>query len=837
MAAGAFTFLKFAFGFACILILPGLLLFHLLFDRKEHDSVEIISVGMVFSIGLLSIAGIVLYLIGLSVNALLVLLPVLVLVLIALNVAKRKRRGRPDSTDGAASGDAKAARSSGDRAVTVGIWILLLCASALMLYRGGLYVWSSDSYDHVGTIRNIVEEREILPGDGFYGAEHRLGPDPRKGLFHTCLAMIAIVTRIEPFQIWLWLPALLLPILLCGYISFAGSLFKSRKIALVSAILFIICFGGLDRSNLRAVGYPLFVAFQFYLVALFFLFSYLENARARYLLAGAVIGSLIAVIHIYYFFQFVLAVTAFFIFSCLFRRKDRSSLLAIATLGLITLVLSVPLLIFRYKLSYTIANPYDLQPRHLLFITDKIYVSNPLEAWKALGPVGILALGATPFLFKRARADAGILFLFSAMVTMPLVILNPVAVEVLGRVMTYGLVRRIALYAPYIAVTGYFVYHAARSLLGGRLERRGRVKALAFLSLCAILLIPYARGFVAAYSPASVEFERQHSYLRWRDALTFMQERIAEPSVILSDPITSFSIPTFTRHSIVAVLVGHSSPQDAESIKRVVAADDVLNPYVDMRTTIALLNRYQVRYIALNQTFEASLYESYWSLDVEAYEAARRKFEAHPGLFENIFSRGRVYIYEYHPGEALSESAAAEFPARPFVLAGAPVLRETVNADFGDGLMLIGVAIGKETVRRGESLALKCYWKCNEPDTAVKDYRIFVRFDTPYRTNAFYSRHFSKIYRVILQKITGSRYRFRSEHSPVNGVYPPRLWRKGEIIQDGFEVTVPRDVSGGSYDVYIKLMSLPFSPNYSIRDLLNDEDVYSGERVGSIRVE
>jgi hypothetical protein len=96
------------------------------------------------------------------------------------------RAGRAPAPGGPESGNAL-----GGRAVTRGIWVLLLCAAALMLYRGGISTWSSDAYDHVGTIREVVEKREILPGDSFYGGEQRLGPDPRKGLFHTCLAMIS----------------------------------------------------------------------------------------------------------------------------------------------------------------------------------------------------------------------------------------------------------------------------------------------------------------------------------------------------------------------------------------------------------------------------------------------------------------------------------------------------------------------------------------------------------------------------------------------------------------------------------------------------------------------
>jgi hypothetical protein len=837
MTAVVLAFCKFALAFAGILILPGVLLFRLLFDRREFDGIESVPIGMVFSISLLSIAGIALYLVGLNVNALLAMLPVMLGVLVILNIVKWRRGGGARSGRGPAPGGAVSGSALGGKAVTGGMWALLLCAAVLMMYRGGISSWSSDTYDHVGTIREITEHREILPGDAFYGGEARSGPDPRKGMFHTCLAMISIVTGVDPFRIWLWLPVLLLPILLCSYAAFAGGLFKNGRIALLSSVLFIVCFGGLDRSALRAAGFPLFVAFQFYLIALFFLFKHLESGRARFLFAGAAVGCMIAVVHIYYFLQFMLAVSSFFVFSFLFRRGDRRAMAAIAALGLITLVFSVPLLALRYKLSYAIANPYDLQPRHLLFITDRIYIANPLEAWRLVGPVGLLAFASTPFLFKKARSNAGLLFLLSAMVATPLIILNPLAVAILGRIITTGLVRRIALFAPYIAVMGYFVYRAARHLRGGRVARSDSLKSLAFLSVFAVLLVPYAKGFIAEYRPASRAFEREHSYVPWRDALTFMQERIGEPSVILSDPITSYTIPAFTRHNIVAVPIGHASPQDAENVERVAAADDILNPYVGMKTTISLLDRYRAQYVVINQTFASSLYQSYWSLDVNMYEATRRKFESHPDLFGNVYEKAGVYIYEYHRGEPISESEIAETPSRPFVLEREPRVGELVNAAFGDGLVLTGASIGNGTVRRGESLELKCYWKCDEADTAVKDYRVFVRFDTPYGKNALYGGRFSKIYRIILQKLTGKRYRFRSEHSPVNGVYPPRLWRTGETIEDDFEVMVPRDVAPGTYDIRVNLLSLPFSPNYSLKDLFSDEDIYSGVKVGSVVVE
>jgi hypothetical protein len=815
--------------------IPGFLLSNLIFNRREFAVFEIIPVSMCFSIALLSILGISFYLINLDIDAMLRALPLLVLLLILLNIAKRKRhRGaRVIGSLGNVGGESTGMQDG--RSITVAMCALLLLAAALMLYRGGVFGWSSDAFDHVGTIREIVETRQILPADAYYGGQENFGPDPRKGMLHACLAILSIVTGVEPFQIWLWLPAFLLPILLCGYFAFSKGLFRSSRIALLSSVLFFVCFGGLDRGNLRLVGYPIFVAYQMYLIALFLMFKYLENEKARYLVASGFLGAVVIMVHVYYFFQFLLALAVFLICAALCRRERTKLPGIIAALALITLVFSAPLLVVRYRLSYEIANPFDMQPRHLLYLTQKVFITNPVEAWEILGPIGILAFMMTPFLFRHAKRSDGILFLFSAMVATPLIILNPLAVYVLGRIMTLGLVRRIAILAPYIAVMGYFVYQAGSSLRGRQIGR-STAKALGFLSLFALLLLPYAKGFPYAYGPAAIEYEKRHSYLLWRDALHFMQERIAAPSVMLSDPLTSFSIPAFTRHSIVNVLIGHASPQDAENIDRVIAASNALNPYIDMERTISILDRYHVDYVVVNQTFPGPIYEQYWSINPKYYSETRKKFESHPRLFETIYDTNGIYIYRYHPAEAVSESEAGEPASLPFVFEKAPEMQEAVNVAFGDQFMLLGVDIDKKILKRGDSLDIRCFWKCRETNTTAYYYRVFVRFDTQYRKTFLYGRYYSKIYRIALQKLTGKRYRFRSEHNPVNGIYPPMLWRKGEIVEDEFEIVIPRDVSAGVYDIRINLLNIPFSPNYRISDLLCDTDIYEGAKIGSITV-
>ena len=120
----------------------------------------------------------------------------------------------------------------------------------------------------------------------------------------------------------------------------------------------------------------------------------------------------------------------------------------------------------------------------------------------------------------------------------------------------------------------------------------------------------------------------------WYDALEYLENKTDTPGVVLSDPWTSYSVPAFTKHHIVAVPIGHASPRDARNVYRVRDAMDVLNPYVGIETTRAVLDRYHVDYVVLNNTYTEPIVAFGWSLDPQEYDTRRDKFELNPGLFQ-----------------------------------------------------------------------------------------------------------------------------------------------------------------------------------------------------------
>jgi hypothetical protein len=319
----------------------------------------------------------------------------------------------------------------------------------------------------------------------------------------------------------------------------------------------------------------------------------------------------------------------------------------------------------------------------------------------------------------------------------------------------------------------------------------------------------------------------------WYDALRYLEDKIDEPGVVLSDPWTSYSVPAFTRHYVAAVPIGHASPRDAGNVYRVRDAMDVLNPYVDIDTTRELLDRYGVDYVVLNDTYTEPVVAFGWALDPQLYGARRAKFEAHPGLFHSVYDAGGVAIYRYDGEGAAS---GAEPPDLPFVSKYVPALEGAVDAVFEDQFTLIGAKTDREAVERGGVVRVRCYWQKTGVEGTPAYYRVFTRFDTDYDKNALYHPAWSKVYRYGLQKLRGVRYRFRSDHNPVGSVYPPYRWTPGEVIVDEYPVRVPQDVAPGTYEIKIRMRAMPFSPNYYLRDFLCDDDVYSGVTAASIQI-
>ena len=264
------SYLLFGLLFIVLLVLPGTLLVNLLYGRRIRDPFVKVPLSLSFGIAITSFWCLAVYFAGGGARSVMVLTLASTAALLVANVALWLRR-----RNGVAGNDTSTPPNEGE-AYSLPVRLILCALIALVfllvLSRGAVFSWQTDSLDHVGTIREIVETDKIFPTNSFYAGEDGLGVDPRKGLFHTAVAMLSIAAGLEPYKVWIWLPSLLFPILLISFFVFCRELFGRNKTALVASILFVLCIEAIGRYVFRAAGFPAQVAWQVYLVALLMLF-------------------------------------------------------------------------------------------------------------------------------------------------------------------------------------------------------------------------------------------------------------------------------------------------------------------------------------------------------------------------------------------------------------------------------------------------------------------------------------------------------------------------------------------------------------------------------------
>jgi len=111
--------------------------------------------------------------------------------------------------------------------------------------------YHSDSPDHIGTIRRMLETGDPFPANAFFKDAGRAGVDPRKGLWHPQVALIARLAGADPYDAWRSLSALIAPLFALNAAAL-GFLIGGPLAAAIAAWALVITYGGsMARGFLR----------------------------------------------------------------------------------------------------------------------------------------------------------------------------------------------------------------------------------------------------------------------------------------------------------------------------------------------------------------------------------------------------------------------------------------------------------------------------------------------------------------------------------------------------------------------------------------------------------
>lgn len=689
---------------------------------------------------------------------------------------------------------------------------------------------TTDSPDHIATIRRMLASGDAFPRDAFFRDAGKEGADPRKGLWHSEVALIARLADADPLVTWRFLPACLVPLFVLIAAAF-GYLLRGPPGAAVAGWAWLLTYGGsLGEQFVREAVFATKLGDQLALAtAAAVLADLARPSRATRLTAvGLALGTLAA--HVYYAIQFAMVFTAL---GAGLLIADRGWSVRVRRLAVTAISLGlacVPYLAWRASQSYAPVNIIHTQTQGIMWLVDRVPIVSIGVLWDWFGNAWVLFPIAAFWLWREGRREPAVLYLLTTPLIVTLVIFDPPVVTLLEPRLGYLLMRMVWM-VPLAGLLAWMLPSLVAALRGGR----SRVRAgLALVGVLAILGEPLADSARVLVDPAGqAAWERRMQTSLWSDALEWMKTGLPPGSVVLSDPATSYSVPMHTGHYVVTLSDQHSSPNDPRALERILDARDALDPDAPWEQVRALLREHRVDAIALNDRFLEPPQLDYWTPRPVWFAASRARFDRHPAAFEPVFDTKDFVVYRVH--DAALDSLAGPVPPRPFVTRWSPETSppgRTLDPALPE---LLRFSLSPGEGAPGDTLQGMAEWRATRP-MAPGYYVVAVRFDRPIPGGWQPPDAVAKPVRKLVERMRGERYRFREDHLPVGGAYGLDLWTPDQVVRDSFTITVPPDVADGVYRIGVRMLVQPHYANYRLSDYFRDDDYYAGLKMGSFVV-
>ncbi len=738
-----------------------------------------------------------------------------------------RRRGRVASAGAAEAGP------GGPAGARVSLAALLLAAATGAWHAGTLGAplgMTTDSPDHVGTIRRMLASGDAFPRDAFFRDAGAAGADPRKGLWHPQVALIARLAGVDPLATWRLLPVCLVPLFVLNAAVF-GFLLRGPPGAAVAGWAYLLTYGGsLAEQYVREAVFATKLGDQLALATAAAVLADLRrpSRSLRWAAVGLALGAVAA--HVYYALQFAIVFAALGAGLWIADRGGSGRVRRLAGTAAALGLAALPYLAWRAAQSYAPVNIIHTETQGLLYLAPGVPIVSVGVLWDWLGLAWLLVPAAIPWLWRSGRNDPAVLYLLTTPAAVALVMFNPLMVTLLEPRIGYLLMRMIWM-VPLAPLLAWLLPGLVAAL------RRGPRRARAAAALAAILVLQSSTltdaADVLARPGRYAETERRQGAAAWADGLAWMEANLPAGRVVLSDPATCYSVPMHTGHYVTTLSDQHSSPNDPHALTRILDARDALDPHATWERVREVVARYDVDTVVLNDRFPEPPALDYWTPTPAWFAGVRARLDAEPAAFEPRFDTGDFVVYRVH--RAALDTLATPPPPRPALEApGAGDPR--AERRFDPALpALAGFSLSAREAAHGDTVVGVARWRATRAlPPAV--YFVVVRFDRALPGDWRPPAPVAKPVRKIIERLRGERYRFRADHPPAGGAYGVDLWRPDRVVRDSFAVVVPPDVAEGAYQVRVRMVTHPHYPNLHLRDFLMDDDYLSGVAVDSFVV-
>lgn len=727
--------------------------------------------------------------------------------------------------------------------------VLVASASALGFYAGGQFGFGTDALDHMSCLREMVERDSILPRTTFYIDGDGAAVDARKGFFHVMLAAQAVLCRTSVLHLWGMLPGLLMPLALVVFHSFARRLLRSEGSALFATFLAFVFFGEINRGTFLRLGYGSQMGIVLAWATLAGSLEYiLRIGRRKVLIVVALAAFAATATHIFAALHVLFSLGTFLLAMLIFRswRYEGLRRVALAILA-VAAGCAIPL-IWRFLFTYDTLNPIHTHTHGILSFTEDLYILMP-DHWKRfLSTASFGGVFLSLFLWRRAKEDDAVLYMAALSLAPVLIVFNPLLVPLLEPYLGY-LVARFVVAIPFLMVFAHMARRMGENLLELHSTRRV-VTSLLFYVFMVVLLFPRLEGFAQSYARANLERRENRSSLAWKPLLEKLENTVTGPAVVLSDPVTGYSIPAFTSLYTVSVLHQHGSPSDSLAVERLAACRDVLSPYRGAGEKARLCHRFDVDYVLVNGELPVPVHQFFCNASPRLATLAYASLAGEPSLFELVWEHGRrtrsalfrvrrenvdALSGIVRPGQARISGRTSQELTRSILVRNLPEDVIPVPSDTLAGIVLTAVDLDTILVHRGDSVGVTLYWR-RVGDPPQFPVNVHLRMDTRAPRGPLWSLRFSKVHRLWEERRLNMTFRHREVHRPLDGLLGIEHWPTDLFVVDRLQLQVPAYAAPGEYALQIKWMEQTFLPNWPVTYYIDDRDLYDGETVGYLEV-
>ena len=692
----------------------------------------------------------------------------------------------------------------------------------------------SDTPDHVGTLRRMLQSGELFPADAFFRNAGPAGMDPRKGLWHGIVALLARLAGLGPLETWRWLGALITPFLVLNVAALGFLCRGSTGAALAAWVLMLTYGGGLMQSPLRQAVYATRLADQLALATAVAVLADLDRRRWATRLAAAALGFAAVTTHVFAAIQFALVFPALGLGLLLRDRRVGPEARRLAGTALLLAGVCLPYLLLRVHQAYAPTNVIHTEPQGLTPLVGALRVVSLEQLWGWMGTAWVLVPLSWPWLWMRGRGNVAVLYLLTSSLAVALTIYDPPVVALLEPRLGYLLMRGVWI-VPFAALAAWLL---PELLADARVGRTGwaRARAGVPLVLALALLVPAVRDAARGLRGPGSAADREQDPRLWQADFDWMARHLDPGCVVLSDPATSYLVPMMTGRQVATLVDQHSSPNDPLGLTRILDARDALDPYGTWERTREVVRRYGVGAIVLNDRFVEPLPLDYWAPRHPWFLAARARFDAHPEVFPALRDTGDLVVYGLRL--AALDTLSGPATSRPFVEAWAPgpaAGAADSRASLDRVPAFVGLTLSTRVAAPGDNLTGVARWHAARPAGAGA-WRVAVRLDRGLPAGFAPPAFIGRPARKLLEWLRHERYGFRAEHLPARGDYGLDLWSANEVVQDSFALWVPTDAAEGTYQVEVRMLRRPHYPNLRLSEWLFDRDHPPGAPGGTLVV-